>query len=120
NVPVGILSDVETRIVTRRLGAGDLVVMVTDGVLEACRAKGDREEALRRLVGRLESTDPHAAVDAIFARLRQRAGQSLPDDVTVVAFQLTERGRRPAGRSGFGRAASGKQIGRAACRCSVW
>ncbi|HEY8417986.1 MAG TPA: SpoIIE family protein phosphatase [Limnochordales bacterium] len=106
NVPVGILSRVETRIVTCRLDAGDMVVMVTDGVLEACRAKGDREEALRRILGRLGTNDAHDAVDALFGRLRQRTGPAFPDDVTLVAFQLTERGRR--GDRRFGRRGNGR------------
>ena len=106
NTPVGILSRVETRIVTRRLDAGDMVLMVTDGVLEACRAKGDREEALRRIFGRLDAGDAHQAVDALFGRLRQRTGPAFPDDITLVAFQLTERGRwgdRRASRRGHRR-----------------
>lgn len=106
SLPVGILSRVETRIVTRRLQPGDVVVMVTDGVLEACQLKGDREEALRRTLERVAPADAHGAVDTVFARLRQRTGPAFPDDVTIVAFQLTERGPRarrrahrpPAGR----------------------
>src|SRR5690606_6111909 len=106
SLPVGILSRVETRIVTRRLQPGDVVVMVTDGVLEACQLKGDREEALRRTLERVAPADAHGAVDTVFARLRQRTGRPCPADVTSVACQLTERGPRarrrahrpPAGR----------------------
>ncbi|OUM98969.1 MAG: hypothetical protein BAA04_00280 [Firmicutes bacterium ZCTH02-B6] len=94
NLPVGILTRVDTEVVTRRLEAGDIVVMVTDGALAACRARGDREEALRRTVERVDPPDAQRVVDLLSARLRSRANPA-EDDITVVAFQLAERGRRP-------------------------
>lgn len=95
NLPVGILTRVETEVVTRRLEAGDMVVMVTDGALSAWRAKGDREEALRRTLERVDPPDVQRVVDLLNARLRLRANPA-EDDITMVAFQLTERGRRPS------------------------
>lgn len=88
SLPVGILQAVEANTVEYRLGAGDLVVMVTDGVLELGSTAGDKAEAVGRALRRLDQPTAHEAVDGLFKRAQSAAGQKIPDDVTVVAGQL--------------------------------
>lgn len=36
-LPIGVLQDIEIDTETRKLESGDYVIMVTDGVMDACR-----------------------------------------------------------------------------------
>lgn len=88
SLPVGILQAVDVTTVEFRLGVGDLVVMVTDGVLELGSGAGDKADAVSRALRRLDKPDVHEAVDALFKRAHSVPGQKIVDDVTIVAAQL--------------------------------
>lgn len=91
SLPVGIWHGVEAWTVVQRLTAGDLVVMLTDGALEAETVADDKAAAAARALQRIEQPDPHAAVDELFSRVRPVMGRSLKDDVTIVAARLLPR-----------------------------
>lgn len=61
--------------------------MMSDGGLDLGASKGDKGEAVRRLLARIPRPRPKALVDGLFSRTRRLRGP-LPDDITVVAAQL--------------------------------
>jgi len=76
----------------RRLQPGDVVCLVTDGVVDACSAQGERYGAtrLQALLNGLSSQRRTArgVVDAISADVRRfSAGAEAADDVTVLAVR---------------------------------
>lgn len=91
SLPVGILHGVEATTVEYSLAPGDLVVMVTDGALEAATLTDDKAAAVARALRRLEKPDPHEAVDELFKRVRPSPGHELTDDVTIVAARIVPR-----------------------------
>lgn len=88
SLPVGIVHGVEAAAVVYRLAPGDLVVMMTDGALEAETIGDDKAATAARALKRLETPEPHAAVDELFRRVRPDAGKRVTDDVTIVAARL--------------------------------
>lgn len=94
---LGILPDVEFETVRVAFGPGDLLLMYTDGVVEA----GDRdgrpfgEERLAGLVADRRGAEPIGLVDSIYTAVRQHTGADrAQDDITVVAVQLLDERRR--------------------------
>jgi len=86
NLPVGLLPDATYEASRRQLGAGDRLVMVTDGVTEAENGAGDffGDERLE------EASAQESAFDEIFTAIRNFCGETpLNDDCTVV--ELTYR-----------------------------
>jgi adenylate cyclase len=72
--------------------AGELVCLVTDGIVDAQNANGDRygSERLARALARLASNQPEAkqVVDAVLADVRAFVGTAEPaDDLTVLALR---------------------------------
>jgi sigma-B regulation protein RsbU (phosphoserine phosphatase) len=78
---------------TVRFDAGDLLILYSDGVVEACSAKGDEEfgeERLARIVSGSGSLEPQRVIERVIEELRAWAGDgSFADDVTVVLARRT-------------------------------
>ncbi|MGH9580803.1 MAG: PP2C family protein-serine/threonine phosphatase, partial [Terriglobales bacterium] len=87
NLPVGLLPDAKYEASRRQMGAGDRLVMVTDGVTEAENGAGDffGDERLEK------ASVGASAFDEIFTAIRDFCGETpLNDDCTVV--ELTFQG----------------------------
>jgi serine phosphatase RsbU (regulator of sigma subunit) len=73
-----------------RLRRHDTLLLVSDGVLEACSARGRGFGGERRVasVGTAGSLEPRAVVEGVFDEVaRFRAGTDALDDTTVVAIK---------------------------------
>jgi stage II sporulation protein E len=65
-LPVGVLPDVESRSLRMTLRAGDVIVMMTDGVSEAFPGG---EDALRDAIARLHWLHPQAVGEKLIAQV---------------------------------------------------
>ena len=76
-----------------RFDAGDLLILYSDGVVEACSANGDEEfgeERLARIVAGSASLEPQRVIERVIEELRAWSGDgSFADDVTVVLARRT-------------------------------
>lgn len=86
--PIGILNNIETVSEKRALRAGDVIIMVTDGVLDSPRGREDREIWLQRLLSEMEETDPQRISDLIINRALDRARGQPTDDMTVLVARI--------------------------------
>jgi len=85
NVPVGLLADAGYQGGMCKLGRGDRLLLVTDGVTEAENAHGEFFED-----SRLQEIAAHSSFDQIFSAVNDFcAGTPLADDCTVVELQFT-------------------------------
>ncbi len=94
SLPIGILSEIDLRANTRSLASGDVLVMMTDGILDALPDRADKEEWIARLLRRVESTDPKELVRLLVDRAKQVAEGEIDDDMTVIVARLQERRAR--------------------------
>ncbi len=82
------------RNVKRRMEAGDLLVCVSDGVLEASRNDGEEygEHRLTALLQAFRQESPEKLKDILLADLREfRSGHELRDDVTFLILKRVDR-----------------------------
>lgn len=91
-LPVGIIKEIDFTPVVCGLAAGDLVVMVTDGVLDCYRGPLEKETWLGELLRDLPRTDPQRLAELILQQARHAAGKSIPDDMTVLVGRMEEAG----------------------------
>lgn len=94
--PIGVVTDLEVGEARVQLHAGDLLVLVTDGILEARDARGN-EYGMMRLSRRLRTARGSAddVVKAILQDVDSHVGSGgLSDDITVVAMGIDERRAR--------------------------
>ena len=89
--PAGIDPDAEFTSAGRTLAAGDMIVLYTDGVTEARRAREAFGES--RLADAVRAGGgPGAVVGRIQEEVTRFAGGSVGDDVAVLAAQVSGRG----------------------------
>jgi serine phosphatase RsbU (regulator of sigma subunit) len=91
--PLGVTPDLEAGEARVQLHSGDMLIMVSDGILEARDARGN-EYGLTRLSRRIRTARGVAedVVKAILADIDSHAGeQAQGDDMTIVAMAIDER-----------------------------
>ncbi len=90
SLPVGIISDIKVPTQKYLLQAGDILVMVTDGVLDALPQRVNPEEWLARYIRRDDGADPMGLAESLLTLSGEKAGGSR-DDMTVVVAKLLRR-----------------------------
>jgi stage II sporulation protein E len=84
-LPMGILEDVSPKSFRMRLIPGDLLVMVSDGVVDSF----EQEDAMLAVMAGLAQEPPAFANELLYAALRL-VGEEAPDDMTVLAARVVE------------------------------
>ncbi|MCH7721484.1 MAG: serine/threonine-protein phosphatase [Planctomycetes bacterium] len=95
NLPFGVRDEVSYIMSDAPLGENDLLLIYSDGVLEAPNRDGGRFgiERLRATLAEMGNVDAMELKRGVIKRLRDWTGGSLDhDDVTVMAIQLDEHG----------------------------
>jgi stage II sporulation protein E len=89
-VPAGVIGSVEPVLLSRKLWDGDRVIMVTDGVLEACPGE-DKEGSMREY---LEGMEVHSVQEMAEELLQFACREEGPrDDMMVLVGGIWRRGR---------------------------
>ncbi|MDR1569159.1 MAG: SpoIIE family protein phosphatase [Oscillospiraceae bacterium] len=79
-LPMGILEDVTPKSFRMRLSPGDLLVMVSDGIVDAF----EQEDAMLQTMASL-AQEPQSFSDGLLRAALQRMGGEAKDDMTVLA-----------------------------------
>ncbi|MGA9225284.1 MAG: stage II sporulation protein E [Mesobacillus sp.] len=88
NLPMGILQEFEVDVVGEQLKAGDLLIMMSDGVFEGPKHVENYDLWMKRKINELQTEDPQAIADLLMEEvIRSREG-SIEDDMTVVVAKI--------------------------------
>ena len=103
NIPLGIAEPTAYDEVSIRLSPGDLVLLYTDSLIEAC-AKGGRQLGERGLVETLNTLDasrPDVLIPALLAAVESYGGGPPRDDVTALLLRPNALKPRPGLATGL-------------------
>src|SRR5215469_1883038 len=101
DLPLGMIPGTSYRQTAVQLERGDLLLLYTDGVSEACNSRGEQLglDGLLEIADKLPSDSADAAGEALLAAVAQFRGDTPPsDDATVVAIHCNSRATAPAPR----------------------
>lgn len=88
-LPVGVVENLQFVSVTRTLEEGDLLVMISDGVLDAQRGStADQDEWISGILQNLGKMGAQEAAEVILELAQNAAGGRIPDDMTVITARL--------------------------------
>ncbi|WP_423408686.1 stage II sporulation protein E [Heyndrickxia sp. MSNUG] len=88
NLPMGILQEFEVDVVGEQLKAGDLLIMMSDGVFEGPKHVENYDLWMKRKINELQTDDPQAIADLIMEEVIRSRGGSIEDDMTVVVAKI--------------------------------
>lgn len=88
NLPMGIIQEFDVDVVGEQLKAGDLLIMMSDGVFEGPKHVENFDLWMKRKIQELETEDPQQIADLIMEEvIRSRSG-FIEDDMTVVVSKI--------------------------------
>ena len=88
NLPMGIIEDFDVDVVSEQLKAGDLLIMMSDGIFEGPRHVENYDQWMKRKIREIETNDPQEIADIIMEEvIRTRAG-NIEDDMTVIVTKI--------------------------------
>jgi stage II sporulation protein E len=88
NLPMGIIQEFDVDVVSEQLKAGDLLIMMSDGVFEGPKHVENFDLWMKRKISELETNKPQEIADLIMEEvIRSRAG-SIEDDMTVIVAKI--------------------------------
>lgn len=90
SLPVGVFDHIEVTGQSTTLGAGDMLVMVSDGILESCPQTVDREAWFMDILQDLAHLPPQQMAEVILQVAESTAKERgrMPDDMTILVGQL--------------------------------
>lgn len=88
NLPMGILEDIEVDVVREDLKAGDLLIMLTDGIYDAPRHIENKEMWLKRMISEIMTNDPQEVADLLLEKVVRFHQGHILDDMTVVVAKI--------------------------------
>lgn len=84
SLPVGVVPRLVTDGMTFSLEPGDIVVMVTDGILDALPS-GEQERWMQKIIGETKESNLHEFAHRILEKVLVCSGEAPLDDMTVLA-----------------------------------
>jgi stage II sporulation protein E len=91
SLPAGILNAVDLERTNMNLQAGDLVIMVTDGILDSKVNQPGKEEWMIRALKQVEVVGPEALGEYLLNLAKINQDGVPKDDMTVIVLQILEK-----------------------------
>lgn len=89
SLPVGIIEGAVCEKCTKKFYNNDIIVMVSDGVLESIIFE-NKEDYMRELLLKTDSSEPEDIAGDIANQIRAMSGSRLKDDATIIVCKLVK------------------------------
>ncbi|RFU66907.1 stage II sporulation protein E [Peribacillus saganii] len=88
NLPMGIIQEFDVDVVSEQLKAGDLLVLMSDGIFEAPKHVENFEFWMKRKLREIKTDDPQEVADLILEEVIRTRGD-IDDDMTIVTAKIS-------------------------------
>ncbi len=93
SLPIGFIEQVEFDTCVRKLYHGDMIVMVSDGVIDNIVFE-DKEEYLADVIAGETTTNVQLAAERIMSEVERMRRQGMKDDGTILVVGLWDKGKK--------------------------
>ena len=84
SLPVGILGKVDREVFNKTLAKGDIIVMLTDGVIDSRGGSIRREDWIKDTVKERKDNNPKHIVEDLLNKAKENYNGNIKDDMTVL------------------------------------
>lgn len=88
NLPMGIINEFDVDVVSEQLKAGDLLIMMSDGIFDGPKHIENKEVWMRRIISEIDASQPQEIADLIIEKVIRTSGNVIEDDMTVVVADV--------------------------------
>jgi len=88
SLPVGILKNVDFNIYEEYIEDGDIIIMMSDGVLESNEQIRDGEQWMKDVIRNIDSVNPKTIADSILEVAEKVSKHQIKDDMTVLVTKV--------------------------------
>jgi len=88
--PLGIVQDLQVDGSSRQLRPGDMLIMMTDGLMTLSEPVQDTERWMRRVIRDIETDDPQTFADLLLEYVVRQQNGEIPDDMTVLVARIVQ------------------------------
>ena len=93
SLPAGILPGIDAELAHRNVEGGDMVIMVTDGIIDSLAGDEPGDRQLIKLIQRIESLNPQQVADDILKEANSWCDDKPCDDLTVLVAKVWKKPR---------------------------
>lgn len=90
-LPVGILKEVEFNIYESDIEDGDLIIMMSDGILDSHETCDDKESWMKDIIKKIKSGNPQVIADKILDESINICDENNRDDMTVLVTKVWKK-----------------------------
>lgn len=90
SLPVGVLNEVDIQGVNKKLYDGDIVIMVSDGVLDCIKEK-EKEKAFSEYIMKIKTKNPQEIADDLLDYAKEQNDYIALDDMTIIVAGLWKK-----------------------------
>lgn len=87
-LPIGIVKEVDLEVKRIQLEDGDMIIMITDGILEAAGDEVGKEETFKHFIQECKGQAPQYMADYLMQKSRDLLGVKNGDDMTIVVARI--------------------------------
>jgi stage II sporulation protein E len=88
NLPMGIIQDFDVDVVDEQLKAGDIIIMMSDGIYEAPRHVENLDAWMKRKIREMNTDDPQEIADLLMEEVIRTGNNIIGDDMTVAVTKI--------------------------------
>lgn len=87
-LPVGLLSDIDMEVCKKQLKDGDIIIMVTDGMLQAENDLLGKEDTFKHFILEADTNNPKYMAEYLIKKSRDLLGNAENDDMTIIVARI--------------------------------
>ena len=87
-LPIGVLDKVDIEVINKKVKNGDLIVMMSDGVIDSCERDGYRGDWIKEFLEDCTETNPKEVLEEIMNLIRKLCNGKPKDDITLIVSKV--------------------------------
>ena len=91
SLPAGILPGIDAELARRNAGSGDMIIMVTDGIIDSMAGEEAGDRQLMKHIQSIESLNPQEVADSILTQASSCCADKPCDDLTVLVAKIWKK-----------------------------